>query len=453
MLRITTLFSLLVGLSCAIQAKNISLNLQHFVGEASMFVNEEYQSLEGTMFKINRCQYYISEIQLVHDGGQTTDLTDVYLLVNGNQNMYGSADMYELGEYDIENLEAVNFFVGVPEGVNHDDPSSWGAGHPLAPQNPSMHWGWAAGYRFIALEGRSDPEGDGSLQAIFEFHAVSDSYYTPVSVETEGIDEGDDLTIALKVDYNKMLEGVNLAGVVHGTGADNAQIMNNIEGNNVFVEAPPSLPQETFEVEGTSLNISGESANEMLSATTNLNNILDENISLDWTIINSTVPEEWTVEICGNTECSEEENGTFDVASGNYEISTMVYPNETAGEGQITVQVQNPLTEEVVEITWIVVVTQTEEDNTSIANVEGTNAINVFPNPTASKINIQYDFSNVQNLRLQIVDVLGKVIFEQELWTQESQLSLEIDWASGLYFCQFLSDEKILGQSKLLVTK
>jgi len=453
MYKISTLFILLVGLSCSIQAKNITLNLQHFVGESSMLINSEYQSIEGTTFKITRCQYYISEIQLIHDGGQTTDLTDVYVLANGNQNVYGGADIYELGDYDIENLEAVNFFVGVPESINHADPSAWGNGHPLAPQNPSMHWGWASGYRFIALEGRSDPEGDGSLQAIFEFHAVSDSYYTPVSVETTGINEGDDLTISLNVDYNMMLEEVSLAGIVHGTGPDNARIMDNIENNAVFTEAAPVLPQETFEIENTSLNIVGESADEMLSAATNLNNILEENISLNWTIINSTIPDEWTFEICGNTECSEDESGMFEVASGNYELSTMVYPNEIAGEGQITLQVQNPLTEEVVEITWIAVVTQTEENNTSIDNAEATNAIKIAPNPTNSTVTIQYDFPNEQNLRLQVTDIVGKVIFEQELISNKNQLLLDINWTSGLYFCQFLNNGKVLGQTKLVVNK
>ena len=51
MYKISTLFILLVGLSCSIQAKNITLNLQHFVGESSMLINSEYQNIEGLVIE------------------------------------------------------------------------------------------------------------------------------------------------------------------------------------------------------------------------------------------------------------------------------------------------------------------------------------------------------------------------------------------------------------------
>ena len=58
------------------------------------------------------------------------------------------------------------------------------ADHLLAPQVPSMHWGWAAGYRFIALEGGTS---DGTL----EIHALGDDNHTAGEMEVlAGIENG-----------------------------------------------------------------------------------------------------------------------------------------------------------------------------------------------------------------------------------------------------------------------
>lgn len=59
-----------------------------------------------------------------------------------------------------------------------------------------MHWGWEAGYRFIALEGKSGPYVNQELQ----FHCIGDEFYTEFqfSVEMSGLDS---YTLKLDAEY------------------------------------------------------------------------------------------------------------------------------------------------------------------------------------------------------------------------------------------------------------
>ena len=71
-----------------------------------------------------------------------------------------------LGSHDITTLESVRFGVGRSEH-NHLDPSAYPGDHPLAPQLPSMHWGWAS--RYFHRFGMEGWAGEGFLK--LQIHA------------------------------------------------------------------------------------------------------------------------------------------------------------------------------------------------------------------------------------------------------------------------------------------
>ena len=109
----------------------------------------------GNDFMIDRLQYYISGFSITHDGGQVTEVEDLYVLVSLLND--SESTMIDLGELTFTTLESVNFNLGVDQEANHSDPSLYHPTHALYPKSPSMHWGWTSGYRFIALEGKSGP--------------------------------------------------------------------------------------------------------------------------------------------------------------------------------------------------------------------------------------------------------------------------------------------------------
>ena len=204
------LFVAVFILSTFVTAQNsISLDLD-FLYEGQPFnVESQYVQDNGNPIVIDRCEFYISQISIEHDNGQITPITDTWILADPNQLSY------DLGVHTISEVEAVHFSIGVEQPVNNDDPSLWPAEHPLAPQNPSMHWGWTSGYRFIAIEGQA---GDSPLSQIWEIHALGNNQYYSQTVYTGGVVTENAINIRLNVNVEEFLEGLNPDGgfIAHG---------------------------------------------------------------------------------------------------------------------------------------------------------------------------------------------------------------------------------------------
>lgn len=183
------------------------------MGDSAFAFNKNTETPDGDPFKFRRLEYYMSGIVLIHDGGQKTEIANTWLHIKGNIPLNTL-----LGTHTITNLEEIRFAIGVEQEYNHLDPSTYGAGHPLAPKSPSMHWGWEAGYRFIALEGSGGTNRDQNV----EIHSLGDVNYLQIKIPTAGVKAGNDLTIELNADYLQALKGIEtMAGII--THAENLE--------------------------------------------------------------------------------------------------------------------------------------------------------------------------------------------------------------------------------------
>lgn len=208
---------------------DVFLNIKHMLGTAPFQFNTAAVNSMGDDFDVRRLEYYLSQMTLIHDGGQETEVPGYYLLVDG-----GVPTNELLGNFAITDLEGIRFGVGVDSAVNHLDPSSYSAGNPLAPQNPSMHWGWSAGYRFVAMEG----QGGTSLSQNFEVHALEDRNYFETTINTTGFVSGNGLTVALVGDYIRALDSVSVAAgfITHGGNGEAVSVLANFR-DHVFTPA------------------------------------------------------------------------------------------------------------------------------------------------------------------------------------------------------------------------
>jgi len=233
-------FAFLFVLSAQAQS-NIELHLAPRLGNAVFELNIPV-SAGSYDYKITRLEYYISEIKITHDGGQVTPMTDLYLLVRPAVD-----SLYDLGSFpSITHVESITFSVGVDAAHNHLDPASYPANHPLAPQNPAMQWGWTAGYRFVAIEGKAGT----NFANTFEVHALGDANYKTVTLSTiaESHSNGDK-TIHLIADYSQVIKSINVSGglIVHGSTGAAVTLLNNMK-NLVFSAEMTSMTIEpTFE--------------------------------------------------------------------------------------------------------------------------------------------------------------------------------------------------------------
>ncbi|MFA7275112.1 MAG: MbnP family protein [Crocinitomicaceae bacterium] len=189
----------------------VNLNIFHKLGtsEFAYYLPSQNNTPDGN-FKLSRMEYYLTNFRIIHDGGQITTIPDsVIALVKA-----GPSTAIYLGNHTLNTIEGVKFYVGVPKNYNHLDPALQPNGSPLAYQAPSMHWGWIAGYQFVALEGLTSP----AMNQLTELHSFGDDNYTETTVLSEGSLYNGAFEININADYNRALENIDISTglIVHG---------------------------------------------------------------------------------------------------------------------------------------------------------------------------------------------------------------------------------------------
>ena len=230
MKRLILLFSfamLAVGLNAQ---QDVYLRINHKLGADPFAMSTTVINNLGNEFTFRRLQYYISEITLIHDGGSETMVPNTWILAEADQPL----DML-LGNFNVTTLESIRFGIGVDSATNHLDPASYAMSHPLAPKSPSMHWGWASGYRFAALEGKSGA----NLSQFYEIHTVEDENYFTTSVTTSGEAISNGLRIDLDADYEMAMKNIDVSSgpTNHGAGGISKTAVENFRD---FVFSPAS---------------------------------------------------------------------------------------------------------------------------------------------------------------------------------------------------------------------
>lgn len=207
--------------------KDVKFHINHLLDGSPFAFNTAAQNSMGHDFDVSRLEYYISEIEITHDTGQVTKIENFWLLIDASQQT-----LVDLGNLNIDQVEAISFHVGVDEFNNHQDPSQYPSTHPLGPKAPSMHWGWAAGYRFVAIEGKSGA----NLAYDFQLHGLGDNNYFKTTITTPKLTPfANGVVIGLDAEYTGILQGINLSsGVIeHGEYREARQALLNFQ-NHVF---------------------------------------------------------------------------------------------------------------------------------------------------------------------------------------------------------------------------
>ena len=200
--------------------QHVTFKINHKLGTSAFAFNQATTNNLDNSFTVTRLEYYISEIKLIHDGGTVTSIPDSYILVDAS-----SPTSVNLGSYNITNLESISFGIGVESPKNNEDPNLYPATHPLGPKSPSMHWGWSAGYRFVALEGNTGA----SLNEMFQIHALGNRNYFTQNISTIGSLQNGILIVELNADYTQALAGITVNSNLlnHGETGEAATLLSN----------------------------------------------------------------------------------------------------------------------------------------------------------------------------------------------------------------------------------
>tara|TARA_B100001287_G_scaffold208959_1_gene177912 strand:- start:155 stop:1102 length:948 start_codon:yes stop_codon:yes gene_type:complete len=232
-----TLCILFFVLLTSFSQKSIFLNLNPvFLGEP-FELGTTYTHPSDQSFSIDYLNYYVSDVIITHDGGQEfVAMPSVHLATMEDYTLF-------LGNYDVQNVEHIEFTLGVPERFNTQDGadaidiSSYPSDHPLSFQDPSMYWGWAFGYMHVVTAG----------MPFFELHNVGSQLAKQVSLDvipTQISSTQIDIELFCNVDrwFNSIEFSMNL--VSHGAGPENVQMMSNLLTDEVFsVSAEAIIPE------------------------------------------------------------------------------------------------------------------------------------------------------------------------------------------------------------------
>lgn len=208
-------------------AQTVDLNLNHEYNGSPFSYGTNYLTDGGTALNFERVQYYVCGFQLTHDGGQTTNVADSYILASGNQTAY------TIGTANVTTIEGIDFNFGVDPLANADGTGSYPAQHPLGPKTPPMDWGWPAGYFFFVIDGHIDDTGDGVPNKAFQLRGLGNALRRDVSFSGLSITGG---TIDMYVNVADWVKNLDLptVGYDHSGSANNVQVSDNTNDETVF---------------------------------------------------------------------------------------------------------------------------------------------------------------------------------------------------------------------------
>lgn len=211
------------------QKKDVYVQINRLIDSTKLYQSKVYKTWNDAYYTLERSEFYMSEFTL-YSKNDSLVLNDLVVLSNFKNFKHA------ITSADFDTITAVKFHIGVPERLNHLDPSSYSAEHPLSPKVPSMHWGWSSGYRFFVFEGYCDIDNNFSMDRWANYHAVGNSLYKPIKVEVTPQYQGDSIVLYLDMDHKKLYEGLDITKDLeeHGEGALISKILNNLRKNDVF---------------------------------------------------------------------------------------------------------------------------------------------------------------------------------------------------------------------------
>lgn len=226
------LFFLFFLCSCwSLQAQtDIELNVQHKFGNSNYTPNQPYVDDENRVILITRIQYYLSNIELTHDGGQSVLVNTQHILMDGETSVYNLGTISP----EIQQLEGLNLDLGVDPSLNTSRPVNHPLGHALA--DNSMYSNDQQSYIFLAIEGMIDTDGDQTPDKAFSFHATGDQLLRNVTVEASANRDGAEIKINLVANIANWLKDIDLefVGNQENSGTDNEKLCDNTDEHSVF---------------------------------------------------------------------------------------------------------------------------------------------------------------------------------------------------------------------------
>jgi len=138
-----------------------------------------YKLADQQTYSLTRFSYLLSEFKLETLEGEMIELKDQFVWIDLKKN-----DSFILTDIPKGKYRALHYSVGLDKVTNHSDPKKYPINHPLSSLK-NMHWDWAGGYIFLAVEGHyltTDATSKAVTKTGYVYHLANDENLTSITL-------------------------------------------------------------------------------------------------------------------------------------------------------------------------------------------------------------------------------------------------------------------------------
>jgi hypothetical protein len=227
------------GIAIVAGQSKVVLEVKHLLLGKPFEFNTQINTNAGVSHTITRLDYFISNIKLHHSNG-VISLPETYLYIGECKDF-----AIKLGDFDINRVDSISFAIGIDSLTNHSDPTLWPTNHALSLFTSDMHWGWAGGYRFLALEGKNKDS------KLYQIHALGDQLYKVATIVLPNINiVNNELRIVLQANMENVTAGLDMNTQIweHGPSKEAKSVLFAMT-NNVFKPENSTSSNQDFGVD------------------------------------------------------------------------------------------------------------------------------------------------------------------------------------------------------------
>ena len=194
-------------------AQNQNLHVEfspRFAGAPLAFDTLTNTNSSGQRLSVTRLDSLLSDFALRRADGSWFGPTNWFAVIKSREGRTN----FEVANIPAATYDRIRFHVGLDPAINHLDPANYPAGHPLNPEVNGLHWGWAGGYVFLALEG-SWLKPDGKLGG-YSYHLANDPQLMTVELPVN-FDSAADAQLRLSLNVDQVLNSIALSDATDST--------------------------------------------------------------------------------------------------------------------------------------------------------------------------------------------------------------------------------------------
>lgn len=197
---------LLAATACASEARSLTVVIHHLCNGQPLRMETPLVIPAGERITISRLAYLLGEPSLKSTSdGQWLTSRNWFAFVNAAK---GDA-LQVFDNLPAEKFNALRFYIGPDAATDKADPNKYPARHPLNPLVNGLHWGWAGGFVYLALEGHLTSGSEG-----FSYHLAGTENRMEVTLPVP-LDLSRNATIELDFHVDRLFAGVAPLQIAH----------------------------------------------------------------------------------------------------------------------------------------------------------------------------------------------------------------------------------------------